>query len=876
MTTEISHPQYLRSTGAASDIPGAVSPLLKILVIAIFFASGAASLILQVIWFKQLQFVLGSATFSVSVTVASFFFGLSVGSACGGRVADAVARPLRVYGLLELALALVSFAVTAFLSHWATWIGWLTPWLSLDSAVRLPLIITLSLATLLLPTILMGATLPFLVRVVARSRTELAAQVGVLYGFNTLGAAVGTLVVGFILIGSLGVTRSSVFASMIYVCVGGLALLAASREGPPLALHQDRQRPLSEAVGAARANLLILLFACSGFVSIAYEVVWFRLLTNISRSSVYAFSGMLATYLFGLVIGALVCAKFLAHRKEQLLRYFALTQLLIAVSATVTLAALGKIGPLHSLLSSVTASLVPAQVQLVSGEDLSFFLTCILCILLPTCVIGVSFPLASELTVRHMGALGRRIGALYALNTIGGVLGSLTAGFVLIPYLGSQEALTALIALNLLIFSAVTLAQKNLRADRTLLRQGAMTLGVVTVAFLLFGRHYVERQLTAFQGAHVLALRESKEATFVVAEYEDQAAGKYQQLLVNSKSYANNRPEGRRYMAAMGHYPVLLHKGPSDSAVVICIGTGTTVGAISTHDELASIQAVDLAPAVFDFAKYFVPINKRFYENPKVHEVVADGRHYLLATRDSFDVITLEPPPPHDAGVVNLYSEEFYALAKQRMRPGGVLAQWVPMDIGRGELPKMMLEAMLAKFKHVSLWMPSRMEGVAIASDTPLEIDYNRLAARMSAPAVADDLTAVGLRSPEHLLATFVAADDALTAYLAGTPSLTDDRPRIEYYNSYPIKPILVEDIKRLREPVERYLTAAPSDDKRQDAARNEVDAIWDEHAATVKGNAAAARSALDVALKVEPDNEYLQFLERKQRAAGAFAASAR
>ena len=320
-------------------------------------------------------------------------------------------------------------------------------------------------------------------------------------------------------------------------------------------------------------------------------------------------------------------------------------------------------------------------------------------------------------------------------------------------------------------------------------------------------------------------------------------------------------------MAAMGHYPVLLHNGPSETAAVICIGTGTTVGAVSTHNELQSIDAVDLAPAVFDFARYFVPINKRFYQDPKVHEIVADGRHFLLGTRDTFDVITLEPPPPHDAGVVNLYTEEFYALAKQRMRPGGVLAQWVPLDIGRGVLPKMILKAMLAQFKHVSLWLPSRMEGVAIGSDEPLQIDRDMLSARMSEPAVADDLTAVGLRSPEDLLATFVAADETLAAYVRDTPSLTDDRPRIEYYNWYPMKQIRVEELKQLREPVERYLTANSSKDAQLDTARTVIDAIWDEHEATVYGDMTTARSALNVALKLEPNNMYLRFLDRKQHA---------
>jgi spermidine synthase len=188
--------------------------------------------------------------------------------------------------------------------------------------------------------------------------------------------------------------------------------------------------------------------------------------------------------------------------------------------------------------------------------------------------------------------------------------------------------------------------------------------------------------------------------------------------------------------------------------------------------------------------------------------------------------------------------------------------------MARGVLSKMILKAMLSQFKHVSLWLPDRMEGVAIASDEPLLVDRDTLAKRMSAPSVADDLTAVGLRSPEDLLATFVAADETLAAYLSDTPSLTDDRPRIEYHNFYPPDPIRVEDLKRLREPVERYLTISSSEGRELDVARNVVEAIWDEHEASADGDLIAARSALSVALKLEPNNLYVRFLYRKQRAA--------
>ena len=843
----------------------AISLKNRVLVTAIFLASGAASLILQVLWFKQLQFVLGSATVSVSVTVASFFFGLSLGSAFGGRIADTVSRPLRIYGFLELALAVVSLAVTAFLSHWSTWVGWLSPMLDLESPLRLPLMVALSLAILSLPTMLMGATLPFLVTFLTRTQTDLANRIGLLYGFNTLGAAIGTLAVGFVLMGVWGITGSGLVAAGLYVCVSGVALLLARGASPlsPVAAEAPAQ---TAGPGHRGTSMLIAIFACSGFVSIAYEVVWFRFLTNVSTSSVYAFSGMLGVYLLGLVIGALICARLLAPRKDQLLRYFAVTQLLIAVAATLTVGILGKARTVEAALSPIVSGLVPVPAQALLGGDVSFFLICAVALLLPTTLIGISFPLASELTVMQMSALGSRIGTLYALNTIGGVVGSLSAGFLLIPYLGSQGALTALIVLNVLLFVATTVSQPGLVKESSLWRQGAVAASIITAALLLFTPHYLERVLTAIEGGNVLELRETKQATFAVVEYREKAAGTYQQLVVNSKSYANNRPEGRRYMAAMGHYPILLHPGPVETAVVICIGTGTTVGAVSTHQELKSIDAVDLAPTVFEFAPHFVPINKQFYQNPKVHQIVADGRHFLLGTNETFDVITLEPPPPHDAGVINLYTEEFYALAKQKMRPGAVLAQWVPLDFNRGILPKMILKAMMGQFKHVSLWLPSRMEGVAIASDEPLTIDPRVLATRMSKPGVAEDLTANGLRSPEDFLATFIAADEKLAAFVKDVPSLTDDRPRLEYYNWYPLSSVSVDELKRLREPVETYLADKSIDEARLDTARTVANAILDEHQATAEGDKSAARAALRLAVKLDPDNSYVGFLDRKLR----------
>jgi len=313
-------------------------------------------------------------------------------------------------------------------------------------------------------------------------------------------------------------------------------------------------------------------------------------------------------------------------------------------------------------------------------------------------------------------------------------------------------------------------------------------------------------------------------------------------------------------MAMLGHLPTLLHRDPR-SALVGCIGTGTTVGALTVHPELRKIAAVDLAEPVFDFAPLFEPLNHGFYRQPHVDRVVADVRQYLLRTNQEFDVITFEPPPPHDAGVVNLYTREFYTLAKQHLAARGVLAQWMPLDFSRQALPRMMIRTMMAEFPHVSLWIPSRMEGVAIGSMEPLSVDLGEWRRRMGFPKLREDLEAIGFRSPEDIAATFVAADRALDGLIGDGPIVTDNHPRIEYFNFYPIDPMGYDEITKHRQPVDTYLTEAPGDVTTLRTSQKVMNAIWREHEAAAADRLDEARVFVDTALKLDPENAYLRYL---------------
>ncbi|MEZ6071188.1 MAG: fused MFS/spermidine synthase [Pirellulales bacterium] len=845
-------------------------------ILVLFFLSGAASLVCEVLWFKQLQHVLGSSTRSASVVVSCFFGGLALGGWLGGRLADRSRRPLLLYGAMEASLGAVAVGVTLVLANWQSWATYVVPWLAHGPLASTLTMIGVGVAVLLPPTILMGATLPVLSRFVVRQEGQLSRRIGLLYALNTLGASLGCLVVGFVLIGWFGVLNSAFIAAGTYLTVATVAVLLGWRNvyhAP--SRHEVRFQPTTvdhplpdtttdtdgHSTPPLRTSprLLMAAFAVSGFASVAYEVVWFRLISCFSVPSVYCFSAMLATYLVGLVLGALIASVLLARRRHRHLVYFARVQLLTAVAALVSLAVLGRSRNITHWLADFegTLGLSQSASALLSGAMPIVGLS-LAVLLVPTVIIGIGFPIAVDLVTNQLGRVGSRVGGLYFLNTAGGVLGSLAAGFLLIPWLGSQNSLISVAVLNVAIFAALMVGDRVLRRDGSLWREGGVaTAGMAAIALYL-GPTYIRDAQTVYADAHVLAFRENADANFTVLGYDEPHTGPYQQIVVNGTSYANNSPPGRRYMAMLGHLPALVHPDPK-SAVVIAIGTGTTVGSLTLHEGIERIAAVDIAQEVFDVAPLFAPLNANFTACPRVEQVVADGRHFLLCEDRKFDVLTFEPPPPNEAGVVNLYSREFYQLAKQRLAPGGIICQWVPLNMPREALCRIMLKTILEEFPYVTLWIPSRYEGIVLASNEPMHIDVDRIRERMSAPRLHDDMAAYGLDSVERLLSTFVADRDSLVEMAGDADVATDNHPRIEHFNRYPHARMRYDEILAHRDPVELY-TRGHLDGSALDAARTVTDHVWYSHEAEDLGHRRDALRHIEQALQVDPANEYLRY----------------
>jgi len=319
--------------------------------------------------------------------------------------------------------------------------------------------------------------------------------------------------------------------------------------------------------------------------------------------------------------------------------------------------------------------------------------------------------------------------------------------------------------------------------------------------------------------------------------------------------------EGRRYMAHLAHLPVLLHPNP-ETAAVIAVGTGTTAGSLTLHPSLNTIWTVDISQHVFDVAPHFVPINQSFLESPKVRPVVADGRHFLNVTEERFDVLTFEPPPPVEAGVVNLYSREFYQLAKKRLNKGGILCQWIPfhLDMDREVINRMLLRSILDEFPHVSLWFPNALEATVIASMEPLQIRFDEIAQRMKHVPLQEAMTSYGFGSPEEILATFVTADKALRDYVGDAPPVTDDHPRVEHFNPYPIKPFKFAYLEPFRRPLREYLVTGSPEPAGLDRSIEVMESIWANPRWDSTADRVRARQDFRKALSLDPDHQFLRY----------------
>jgi spermidine synthase len=768
--------------------------------ISCFFLSGFAGLVYEVAWIRRASLVFGSTTWALSTVLAVFFGGLALGSWLFGRWGQRVRRPIRMYARLEIGLALLALLSlrafdlvdglygAAYRSavhvsvddaglHWLTAGGQLT-------LVRVALVALV----LLPPTFLMGGTLPLFCRQFVRDEGRVIRNLGSLYGVNTLGAVLGTLAAGFLLIPLAGVSGAVSLAAGINILIAIIAYLL--RFDPltvlPKSAHSAVEKQALVKTAAARFVVPTLFFT-TGLVVVGAEIFWSRFLSLVIRDSVTTYTITLAVVLTGIVLGSLLVG--LLEKVGRLKR--------------VSLPLLFGIFQLTAALAVVWLMFLPARIWLDMGHGVApFFL-----LMLPATILsGASFPLANRLVLHDPTFSASSVGRMTAINTLGGIVGSLVVGFFLLPGLGLAAGVKIITGVGLVTGVAALLLLEPVSGKARNLRLGlaagcvVLWLGIPLLTGTSLPASFLGRS------GHLLDYAEGHSSTLSAVNVEGVVNLEIDNL------WQGIDKKGHQIMAA--HLPALLHPNP-ESVLVIGVGVGQTAGRFLYHD-ITSLDCVDIEPAIFPFIDRHFPND--WLRDERVNLVADDGRTFTDHTDRSYDIISVEVGQIYRPGIDVFYTREFYADARDRLRPGGLVAQFVPLGFLQEASFQSVVATFLETFPAAGLWYNMQELLLIGGVEEAPRLDLARLreletAAKITSPdgatnRVARDLAwnhwggpRYHLIHPGAMLGSYLADAEGLETMAVGAPVYVDDIPRLAYETSD------AELMDHHEEPMARYLS---------------------------------------------------------------------
>ncbi|MCO7593826.1 MULTISPECIES: fused MFS/spermidine synthase [Pseudomonas] len=750
----------------------------------LMFLSGGAALVYQVLWVKQLSLVVGVEVYAVTTAISAFFAGLALGGLAFGRWADRLRRPVLLYAGLEVLVAVLGVAATLGLGAAAGLFA------RLEASLG-PLAWVLPFVLVGLPAFFMGGTLPVLVRALSPVEGELGRAGGGLYAANTAGAIAGTLAAAFVLLPTLGVLASAYAAALLNVLAAVAALWVARAPVEPA-----HQATAATTARSASARLAIGLYCLAGGVALGYEVIWTQSIVQFMSTRAFAFAVVLATYLCGLVLGSALYARH-ADRIRDPWGVFGLLIASAGLLAILQVAGLGQwlVGA-QSLAERWVLTLGGSEL---AGMSARFAVAALSVVFLPTTLLGAAFPLALRLAV-DSAHVGRDVGIVVALNTLGGILGVMLTGFLLVPGLGLVRGL-ALLAVLAAAIGGVAVWRGTQVSRR--MRVGVLLVGIATLACgLLTSPRHLAQLMPATRSGQLSFYEEGRGGTVAVVQ-QGKGQRQFSRLYIQGVSNTGDAMPSLRYMRLQALLPLLIHRGEPRSALVIGFGTGITAGAMLRYRDVQHPVVAELLPEVLRAAPHFRGTFDAI-DDPRLDIRLRDGRRELLRSEARYDMITLEPPPPSAAGVVNLYSRDFYRLAASRLNEHGVVAQWLPLPTQNDEDSRSLVRSFIDVFPHASLWTTEFHEMLLVGSLQPLQLDVARIQERFSQPEVAAVLGEVGIDSAAALLATWITDRQGLQTYAGDAPAVTDDQPRIEYapwVRAKEITRVLPELLALRREP---------------------------------------------------------------------------
>ncbi len=770
-------------------------------VLATFFVSGATALTYELAWTRCFQLVLGSTIYSTSAVFASVLLGFALGAYAVSDLADRTPNPLRTAMFIEWGVA----ACAVFLELLRQLATRHLDWIPSSQLLR----VIVSIALVLPPAALFGGLWPLLMRYWISDRRRLGFGSGTLYAVNSVGSGLGAFAAGYLLIPLVGISRTCWLAAGLNVLLG-VALLALQRapagSAQPVARHPGAAaaRP-TEWRGAAQAGeprrrpLILAAFFCSGITAMVYELTWIRPITTIFSSTIYSVSIILTSFMLGLAVGSGLVRRFADRIARPLLAY-------AAVEGAIGLYCVLLLG-LFGLLNLVALEVLE-EVHNLFGHHAIQFLSVFLLLLVPTSLMGATFPL---LAMAYVGTrVGKGIGELYAINNAGAILGTLAAGFWLIPELGIRVSTLGAAALNFAV--ALAVAASVVPALRRYAPAVAALLGLLLYA----GPEYSIKRLysggafglfadakSAAAPSRILFYEEGRYGTVFVARLPGQS--EILRLFVNGRGSSSLRLSDVRVSMLLGDLPVFL-KPEARRAMVIGFGTGATSHILADHFETTTVE---IEPTILKAAAYFPVLNGGVWSRPRHDIVYDDARGHLVTTDERYVVVVNHPLDPFQSFSSLLFTREFFELVRSRLTPGGLYVQWLPTyDLSPGELrdfyrtlretfPHCAVFLTLKRGERIDYRLPTDGEGVTLArevrengneiiwtcSDRALPLDERWFAERFRQLDAYHKafLGRTSLYSGEKVHDLLLFGDRELDGYDVGANVLTDDRPRLEF-----------------------------------------------------------------------------------------------
>lgn len=846
---------------------------MKVAVVMLFILSGICGLIYEVAWSRYIALFIGSTAYSHMIVLATYMGGLALGALYWGKYSDRMLNPLKLYGLLEVGIGayclvypfIIETAGNFFISAASTFDG------ASNKGVLLALKFLLSFLTLIVPTFLMGGTLPILTKFVTKNISDSGKAVAILYYINCIGAVIGTGIAGFFLIRLLGIENTVWIAALFNLLIGLFAILLSRLSNASSQVKTtggNFENVNANSFPQQTIRIAVFTAFASGFIAMLYELTWIRLLSNILGSTTYSFTIMLMAFITGIAIGSFIVS-LVIKKIRNLVAFLAICQYGTAVSIILML-------PLYERLPYFLLKLsarIPNSPENFSTFLSLEFLFCFAVMLVPTIFSGMSLPVASRIASNDMRFLGKSIGGIFSINTVGSVAGALITGLVFIPFLGAKLSIELGVLLNglvgFLIFYYAGVALKIKVSFAILLVMCAVGYRILLPAwndnFLISGvfRTLYTRDVPSYNefkeqqndGQKILWYKEGVHANVAVREsvFGDTLQ---KTLVINGKADASTLAD-LPTQVLLGQLPLMLYPNSGD-ALMIGLGSGISCGSALRHP-LKSLDVVEIAAEVVECNSFFAKENYNFIKDARVKIFIDDAITHLKTSSKKYDYIISEPSNPWIAGIGNLYSLEFFNLCKAKLKPNGVVAQWFHTYDINNDIFKLVLTTISKALPHVSVWKISDADVIILASASPPSVDFVAMENKMKHPGIAQDLARIKMYDVPSLLSTqVISARNNPFQYFSNEIN-TAKKPLLEFLA--PVALFTHESVSVIDSLDERFsfqdknLWFTEYEKQRPLSFQNYMNIALYRKATNI-GDFAIAYSALKKGLQIEPDNE--------------------